>query len=101
MWPRPHPPLADIWELGPAPRLPIPPATTPPKIDGKLDDACWPSAARTGPFVWTFCWDSGEWYPPMGYSTTKAACNAWLCWDKDCLYAAFRFDEPYMAFLQP
>jgi len=100
MWPRPHPPLADVWELGPGPRLPLPRATAAPQLDGKLDDACWRQAAQTGPFVWTFCWDSGEWYPPMGYTTTKAASNAWLCWDKDHLYAAFRLEEPYMAFLQ-
>ena len=96
----PHPELTKVWVLGPAPRLPVPRTAQPPKIDGQVSDACWKSATQTGPFIWTFEWGGGSYFYPMGYVSPKAGCNAWVCWDNEYLYVAFRFEEPLMKYIR-
>ncbi len=54
----------------------------PPKVDGKLDDACWNKAARTSPFV------SG------GGTKAPQTAVAFICQDEDNLYVGFRFSSP-------
>ena len=54
---------------------------TPPKIDGKLDDACWQNSAKTGELL-QFEPQSGE---PATQSTT-----IYLAYDANNLYVAFK-----------
>ncbi len=72
--------------------LAIPYATTPPTIDGKLDDAAWGSAARTAAFV----------HPGSGalVEASPVAAFARLSWDEDKLYVGVvvQDDSPTTAF---
>jgi hypothetical protein len=56
-------------------------ATTPPVIDGKLDDAIWKSAARVEKFIQQRPTDGG---------TPSDATEVSLAYDKDTIYFAFR-----------
>jgi hexosaminidase len=59
------------------------PVTSPPTIDGKLDDECWKNApAATG-----FRLNNGK-----GLATHQT--TAWVCYDADNLYIAFECVEP-------
>jgi hypothetical protein len=49
-----------------------------PRIDGKLDDACWNAAAHVGGF-----------YRLTGNAAIPEQTEAWICSDKDHLYVAF------------
>ena len=53
---------------------------SPPKIDGKLDDACWQKAAQTGDFI-QFEPNSGE---PASHKT-----KVYLLYDQNRLYVGF------------
>jgi len=66
------------------PSVIVPPARTPPTIDGKLDDACWRGAAEIAPF---FLLGGGG-------ATSAVRTTAWICQDDDALYVAFKCSEP-------
>ncbi len=59
----------------------VAPCTQPPKIDGKLDDACWKTATKASGF---FRYGGG--HPAPAAEQTQA----WICADKTHLYFAFR-----------
>lgn len=59
-------------------------AVTPPQIDGNLDDEAWSSASRLGPFQ---CFRTAV--QPLETTTT-----AWMAWDQEHLYIAFRNEDP-------
>ncbi|MEZ4831814.1 MAG: carbohydrate-binding family 9-like protein [Caldilineaceae bacterium] len=64
-------------------------ARTPPRIDGRLDEACWQSAPRSPRFVDLI---SGK--------PTVHATHAAVLWDDDNLYVGFWVEEPFVgAFL--
>jgi hypothetical protein len=52
--------------------------TTPPRIDGKLDDACWQQAAHV----------DGFFFPTENRRETERT-EAWVCFDADHLYVAW------------
>ena len=60
-------------------------ATAPPRLDGVLDDACWPRALVIDDFGVLGRGDSAAPVP---------ATQAWLTYDADDLYVAFRCAEP-------
>ena len=53
---------------------------TPPRIDGKLDDACWQNSAKTGKFI--------QFEPQRGEPATQAT-TVYLAYDANKLYVAF------------
>ena len=61
-----------------APRLRVPRAATPPRIDGRLDDACW-----RGKPITAFRNIADRKLPPPTQKTL-----AWVAWDDDALYVA-------------
>lgn len=83
----------DIKRLAKSDKLAIMPAKkilfagktkSPPKIDGKLDDACWNNAAKASGFHKND--DTG--------TKSKWLTEAWLCYDKDNLYIAVKCKTP-------
>ena len=78
---------------GQLPELTVARATTPPKIDGQLEEAEWAAAASTGPFVAP---GSGK----AAHPKSKVRARARLLYDADKLYVAFEvLDEtPTSAF---
>lgn len=68
--------------------LPVPLATTPPVIDGGLDDACWQTAYQGGPFT------TGGGRAPRHVTTFMAA------YDSQNLYLAARCQVPDVAKLK-
>ncbi len=75
-------------EPGPSPPFfNCPPTEVAPVIDGRLDDKVWQAEAQAPAFV---LYDGGEpWHPTQ----------AWMAWDKDNIYVAFRCDEPQVDML--
>jgi len=71
---------------GDLPTLAVSHTETPPRLDGKLDDACWQHAVATSPFV---VYDTG--------SRANVSTRAWVCADDAHLYIAFHCDEPNLA----
>lgn len=67
----------------------IPRITTPPEIDGRIEDAAWRKALRIGPFA-----------PAHKTPTGTPATSALAAFDKDYLYVAFECTEPSMATLK-
>lgn len=67
------------------PTLTAPKLAAPPKIDGDLSDPCWQQAARVGNF---YLYDKLE---PATVQT-----EAWIGYDDNALYVAFRCQEPVM-----
>lgn len=61
----------------------------PPKIDGKLDDICWRSAAKVGNFV-----------ARLENLTPEVPTEAYLLYDNEKLYVAFKCHEPNVAGLR-
>jgi len=59
---------------------------TPPKIDGRLDEAAWQSAAWTDEFVDI----EGDRRPKPRFKT-----RAKMLWDDTCFYIAAQFEEPH------
>jgi hypothetical protein len=60
--------------------------TTPPAIDGVLDDAAWQNAQLPiGEFLS---------YNPLHGSTVPQKTSVWMSYDSDYLYFAFRCDDP-------
>ena len=53
---------------------------TPPKIDGKLDDACWQNSAKTGTLI--------QFEPQRGEPATQPT-TIYLAYDANKLYVAF------------
>jgi hypothetical protein len=64
------------------PALRVKKAAVPPRLDGKLDDACWRLAARATDFG----------TPQQGPARVQT--TAYLAYDDKNLYVAFRCDEP-------
>ncbi len=60
-------------------------ATTPPTIDGKLDDPAWQTARGVGDFVFPW-WESGE----------KEQTVAKLLWDDQYLYVYYRCQDAHI-----
>lgn len=56
---------------------------SPPRVDGRLNDAAWRSAREIGPFILH-----------DGSGPASRATFASLCWDDCCLYVAFKCDDP-------
>lgn len=56
------------------------------KIDGKLDEAAWKTAAKTGPFVDVRTGRQNKKFPVKG--------SAKLLWDDSALYVAFEVQDP-------
>lgn len=71
----PNPPIPGEWKKT---TYHIPRTETAPKIDGKLDDACWKQALRTTGF-----------YRFRSDDPVKEQTEAWICADKTRLYIAF------------
>ena len=73
------------------PVLQVPPTETKPVIDGKLDEACWKDAAKTGPLKVA----PGE--------PAKSTTEAFILRDADHLYVAVRFTPtgPAIEVLEP
>ncbi len=57
-------------------------AAQPPKLDGRLDDPCWRTACKIDRFR------------KLGGAPASVRTVAWLTYDADALYAAFRCEEP-------
>ena len=57
----------------------------PPRIDGRLDEAVWQRAPRSPRFIDIL---TGQ---PALHST-----HAWVIWDNDNLYVAYRVEEPFV-----
>ncbi|UCH34995.1 MAG: carbohydrate-binding family 9-like protein, partial [Armatimonadota bacterium] len=71
--------------LAPRPLYSISPIAAPPHIDGRVDDACWQTAARIGPFVL------------MGSAADPTQeTHAWAAYDEGALYLAFECIEARM-----
>lgn len=62
-------------------------AKQPPRIDGRLDDACWKNAPWTDAFV-----DIEGAAKPRPRFRTRAK----LLWDKQCLYIGAELEEPHV-----
>ncbi len=73
----PSPPTPAAWTRQ---TIPIAPCAVPPKIDGRLDDACWRMATRAAGFF-----RLGGNVPIQPGDQTEA----WICADKTHLYLAF------------
>jgi len=74
-----------LWTVGTAEPVKLPkdvltaaPTVTAPKMDGKLDDAAWQTAAKTGPFLRL-----------RGGGPAKVQTTAYLTFDRENLYVAF------------
>jgi len=67
------------------PVLPVRPTSTPPRIDGLLEDPCWKDSAPAGPFCYA---ESGR----RAATSTEAR----LVYDERALYVAFHCSEPAM-----
>ena len=63
------------------PNITIPKISQPPKIDGRLDDACWPKATRLGGFYK---------FEPVDGEPASEKTEVLLAYDKENLYIAFR-----------
>ena len=61
-------------------------AARPPKIDGRLDDACWKTACVVDSF--------GLLGAKPADRTPTVKTTAWLTYDADALYVAYRCEEP-------
>ncbi len=73
---------------GPRTDIPVyraPRASSPPTIDGRLDDAAWRDAPSTQPFVNTMTGD------PAGPRT-----SAKITWDAENLYVAFEVEDDFL-----
>lgn len=81
-------PRTDIPHAEPRTDIPVyraPRATTPPNLDGRLDDEAWTDAPPTEPFVHTV---NGE--PGDPHTTARVA------WDATHLYVAFEVSDGYL-----
>ncbi|MDA1085488.1 MAG: TIGR03790 family protein [Verrucomicrobia bacterium] len=76
-------PLAFMFKTKPRPRIAVPRAVQPPKLDGVLDDAAWAGAATVQSFL----------TPKLDQPAAQPTAT-WLAWDEHGLYAAFRCTEP-------
>ena len=63
------------------PSLELTPTTTPPKIDGVLDDAAWQTAAHSDAFRQVF---------PLENAAPTERTEFWATYDADCIYVAVR-----------
>jgi hypothetical protein len=83
---RPH--TAEAQQAAPAvaARLEAARLSSPPVIDGRLDDAAWSSAPLP----------AGDWksYNPLHGDTVPQKTSVWVGYDADALYFAFRCDDP-------
>jgi hypothetical protein len=70
--------MAIVWGSVSAPTLAVPATNARPVIDGRLDDACWRDAARTGPLAIT------------GGGTGTSTTEAWILRDAGHLYVALQ-----------
>jgi len=68
----------------------LPPGTTPPVVDGQLDDVAWKKTAPLAPFVLLASYDGSP----------TAATRAWVTYDDRALYVAWRCEEPAVDRLQ-
>ena len=68
------------------PEMQIEPTSTPPLIDGRLDDLAWQRPALP----------TGEWrsYNPLHGNAIPQQTTVWLTYDRDNLYIAFKCDDP-------
>lgn len=58
-------------------------ADTPPTIDGRLDDPCWERATHVT-----------EFYRERVFAPALEATEAWVCYDEEHIYVAFRCHDP-------
>jgi hypothetical protein len=73
-------------EIGPRPELLAYRITTPPVVDGKLDDPAWQQPPN----------ETGEWlsYDPLKGDRLPHRTHVWAGYDDDYLYFAFKCDDP-------
>jgi len=73
-------------DSSPAPSIEAHRLTTPPRIDGVLDDRGWTFEPVT----------TGEWqsYNPLYGDTIPQTTRVWAAYDADALYFAFQCDDP-------
>jgi hypothetical protein len=80
-----------VWHQLPKPRLAIAPAPRPPVIDGRIAPDEWQAASRAGQFVGAA---SPKWKGIGGFDWADVQTTVWVTYDRACLYAALRCEEP-------
>jgi hypothetical protein len=69
--------------------IPVPLSTSPPKIDGQLDDECWKNAIHTPAF-----------HRLLSQAPIQQPTYAWICADERSLYIAFRCVDSQAALIR-
>jgi hypothetical protein len=77
--------ISGVW-AAPVPELTVPRAATAPRLDGRLDEACWQVAAPITDFR---CVDQDR-------SAPSQRTEAWVAYDADALYVAARCHDDHM-----